>query len=222
MSRKRLSVEQIIDLLREAEILLAQGRTVGEICRRIRLSEQSCLWMALPMQVDLALSVLVSCKHLSGGAILAGPAQMGHTRAQASVTGRPQGPRYESGSLRAGPTCCAELRVGSQAMRGSSSSSMVSSPVRRVAQIIRAYFFDDGNRSAVIAAPLMKLIDPLVDGIRLVPGRAHYGTAAVANRVFRCWLPRFEMPSRTRSFPLECCLGTRQSQAAMWWQFLVK
>lgn len=41
MSRKRCSVEQIIDHLREAEVLLTQGQTVGEICRRIGVSEQS-------------------------------------------------------------------------------------------------------------------------------------------------------------------------------------
>ncbi len=41
MSRNRFSVEQIINHLREAEVLLAQGQTVGEICRRIGVSEQS-------------------------------------------------------------------------------------------------------------------------------------------------------------------------------------
>jgi len=41
MSRKRFSVEQIISDLREAEVLLAQGKAVGEICRRIGVSEQS-------------------------------------------------------------------------------------------------------------------------------------------------------------------------------------
>ena len=41
MSRRRFSVEQIINHLREAEVLLAQGQTVGEICRRIGVSEQS-------------------------------------------------------------------------------------------------------------------------------------------------------------------------------------
>ena len=40
MSRKRFSVEQIINHLREAEVLLAQGQTVGEICRGIGVSEQ--------------------------------------------------------------------------------------------------------------------------------------------------------------------------------------
>ncbi len=41
MPRRRFSVEQIINHLREAEVLLAQGQTVGEICRRIGVSEQS-------------------------------------------------------------------------------------------------------------------------------------------------------------------------------------
>ena len=41
MSRRRFSVEQIINHLREAEVLLSQGKTVGEVCRRIGVSEQS-------------------------------------------------------------------------------------------------------------------------------------------------------------------------------------
>jgi len=41
MPRKRYSTEQIIGHLREAEVLLAQGQTVGEVCRGIGVSEQS-------------------------------------------------------------------------------------------------------------------------------------------------------------------------------------
>ena len=41
MPKKRFSVEQIIHHLREAEVLLSQGRTVGEVCRQIGVSEQS-------------------------------------------------------------------------------------------------------------------------------------------------------------------------------------
>ena len=41
MPKKRYSVEQIINHLRAADVLLAQGQTVGEICRRIGVSEQS-------------------------------------------------------------------------------------------------------------------------------------------------------------------------------------
>ena len=38
MDRKRFSVEQIIMKLREAEVDLAQGRMVGQVSRRERLS----------------------------------------------------------------------------------------------------------------------------------------------------------------------------------------
>jgi putative transposase len=41
MSRKRYTPEQIIGMLREAEVRLAQGQTVGEVCRRFGVSEQS-------------------------------------------------------------------------------------------------------------------------------------------------------------------------------------
>ena len=41
MPRKRYTVEPIINHLREADVLLAQGRTVGEVCRQIGVSEQS-------------------------------------------------------------------------------------------------------------------------------------------------------------------------------------
>jgi len=41
MSKKRFTVEQIINHLREADVLLAQGRTVGEVCRQIGVSDQS-------------------------------------------------------------------------------------------------------------------------------------------------------------------------------------
>ena len=41
MPRKRFTVEQIINHLREAEVLLSPGRSVGEVCRQIGVSEQS-------------------------------------------------------------------------------------------------------------------------------------------------------------------------------------
>ena len=41
MSRKRYSPEKIIGMLREAEVLLAQGMTVGEISRQLSISEQT-------------------------------------------------------------------------------------------------------------------------------------------------------------------------------------
>ena len=41
MSRKRHTPEQIISKLREAEILLSQGRTVPVACKRNEVSEQT-------------------------------------------------------------------------------------------------------------------------------------------------------------------------------------
>ena len=41
MSRKKYTPEQIIGMLREAEVLLAQGQTTAEVCRRLGISEQS-------------------------------------------------------------------------------------------------------------------------------------------------------------------------------------
>jgi len=41
MRRKRFSPEKIIGMLREAEIALAQGMTVGQVCRELAISEQT-------------------------------------------------------------------------------------------------------------------------------------------------------------------------------------
>ena len=41
MSRKTYKPEQIIGMLREAEVRLSLGATVGEVCRGFGVSEQS-------------------------------------------------------------------------------------------------------------------------------------------------------------------------------------
>lgn len=41
MARKRYTPEQIIGMLREAEVRLSQGEKVGEISRSLGISEQS-------------------------------------------------------------------------------------------------------------------------------------------------------------------------------------
>ena len=41
MSRKRFTAEQIIGLLREAEVRLSQGRSVGQVCREMGITEQT-------------------------------------------------------------------------------------------------------------------------------------------------------------------------------------
>ena len=40
MSRKHYTPEQIISMLREAEVALSQGQTVGQVCRTLGLPEQ--------------------------------------------------------------------------------------------------------------------------------------------------------------------------------------
>ena len=42
MPRKRYQPEQIIGMLRQADIDLAQGHKLGEVCRSLGISEQSC------------------------------------------------------------------------------------------------------------------------------------------------------------------------------------
>jgi putative transposase len=45
MSRKRYTPEEIIGLLREAEVRLSQGEKIGLICKGLAISEQSyCRW----------------------------------------------------------------------------------------------------------------------------------------------------------------------------------
>ena len=41
MSRRRYTPEQIIGLLREAEVPLSQGEKIGKICRALGISKQS-------------------------------------------------------------------------------------------------------------------------------------------------------------------------------------
>ncbi len=41
MTLKRFAPEQIINKLREAEVRLAQGETVSEVCRTLAVSEQT-------------------------------------------------------------------------------------------------------------------------------------------------------------------------------------
>jgi transposase-like protein len=41
MSRKRFKPEQIIRKLREAEVALSKGLTVGQVCRQLEIAEQT-------------------------------------------------------------------------------------------------------------------------------------------------------------------------------------
>jgi len=41
MARQKHTVEQIISMLRQAEVELSQGRTMGEVCRSLGVTEQT-------------------------------------------------------------------------------------------------------------------------------------------------------------------------------------
>jgi putative transposase len=41
MARKRFTTEHIIGMLREAQVRLSQGQTIGAICKHLGISEQS-------------------------------------------------------------------------------------------------------------------------------------------------------------------------------------
>ena len=41
MAKKSFKPEDIINKLREAEVLTSQGKTVGEICRALAISDQT-------------------------------------------------------------------------------------------------------------------------------------------------------------------------------------
>ena len=41
MARKRFTAEQIIPKLREAEVELARGRTVAQVCKKLGITEQT-------------------------------------------------------------------------------------------------------------------------------------------------------------------------------------
>ena len=41
MPRKRFKAEQIIQHLREAEVLLAQGQTIAQVCKKIGVTDQT-------------------------------------------------------------------------------------------------------------------------------------------------------------------------------------
>ena len=41
MNRKRFTAEQIIGLVREAEVSLSQGKSVGQACREMGITEQT-------------------------------------------------------------------------------------------------------------------------------------------------------------------------------------
>jgi hypothetical protein len=48
MSRKKYSTEKIISILREAELLSNQGKSIKEISRKLGITEQLMCWTKCP------------------------------------------------------------------------------------------------------------------------------------------------------------------------------
>ena len=45
MPKKRHTTEQIINKLREAEVLIAKNKSIAEVCRKLEITEQTyCRW----------------------------------------------------------------------------------------------------------------------------------------------------------------------------------
>jgi CreA protein len=78
MARKGKSAEEIIGLLREAEVRLGQGETAGKICRSIGISEQTyygaCMqspYLTAAMEDTMVKALLLVCV-TAGGLLAAG------------------------------------------------------------------------------------------------------------------------------------------------------
>jgi transposase-like protein len=41
MARKRHTAEQIVDKLREAEVEVSKGMTIGQVCKKLGIAEQT-------------------------------------------------------------------------------------------------------------------------------------------------------------------------------------
>ena len=57
MPKKRYNAEEIIHKLREADVLLGQGKTISQACKQIGISDQTCYrWRKIygEMKVDRA------------------------------------------------------------------------------------------------------------------------------------------------------------------------
>jgi transposase-like protein len=42
MGRKRFSAEEIVNRLRQADVLISQGQTVSQVCKQIGVTDQTC------------------------------------------------------------------------------------------------------------------------------------------------------------------------------------
>ena len=91
MGRQRHGAEQIIAKLREAEVELAWGKTAGEICRKLGITEQTYYIYGLPPMGKRPGTARGSAADIYP-ASWTSRAPMGNPRTCASTAGRPRGP----------------------------------------------------------------------------------------------------------------------------------
>src|SRR3954452_15474948 len=123
-------------------------------------------------------------------------------------------------STRAGQTCAVHFSVVSQTLRRPSEGSAVRLASSKHGPDDPCVLVGECDCCAVEAAPLPKLVDPLVVEIGFVWAVRTTARAPCTSRLRRCWLPRFDVPIKSVRSPLENCRGTRPTQAARCRPFL--
>ena len=103
MSRKRYTPEQIIGLLREAEVILSQGVKTPEVCRRLGVSEQVLIERWRMHGNTRRPHSALGYRPPAPEAVLIGPDQAAYHRAQPPQRGwaKAPGPLIKAGPLKA-------------------------------------------------------------------------------------------------------------------------
>ena len=130
MPQKKHKPEEIVAKLRHVDVLLSQGRSVGEAVRSIGVTQFTYYLYGRPSR----------CKHLSGAHPINRGAQMGNPLAPAPTAGRPLRASIIVRLLaRRSDLCVSFLRRLANSRAGLQKVARYGSPVRSTAQIIRAF-----------------------------------------------------------------------------------
>ena len=158
-----------------------QGMSLADAIRQlgVRVSSRSISMDGSPVGRDVDPSGLgqlqTSIRHLPYRG-----AQMGNPRVPASKVGTLRGPHQYSGSWRAGPTYAAHFVIVSQPRGGPSGSDAVGfAASKHGGPDDPPILVGEGQRGPVETEPLMKLVDPGVEGIRLSRGGSKDGSGTM-------------------------------------------
>jgi transposase InsO family protein len=103
MPRKRFTPEQIIGKLREAEVELASGATVGQVCKKLEIAEQTYYrWRAEygGMRVDQAKRAIAVARKLNSEDVLDRLMQLFLARGLPAHTRSDNGPEFVAEKVR--------------------------------------------------------------------------------------------------------------------------